>query len=652
MSTPESAPESTSGADSGFTLVEVIWALFLLGIVAMGSLGLFINGAKTASHLQRNQAAVGVANGAMDVVRSVSGGAVNATGTSGIIKGRSQAAVNASWAAATALEPSDTADMTKAWDPEGGMTVDDQWVPITSTATVDNQLFTVDTLIGECFRLRAAATTDQNCVATNPGGDDYVKLYRARVIVTWDEGGASTGEHSYRLSSLIDPSEDATWNTAVKPFAYDDETEVAAGAAPTFIGVVLNDSVDYNAFGGVSPVITLTQPEDGSGTQMGSVAVVASAGINGVVFTPPADTSKSGTVLFTYKVQGSSGEISAVPATVLVHILPVAVPDEITVAPGSTTSLNAQMLANDLGVTNITPGRETTIHPVWDRNATDPFTDASNLATHGIDMVSGDLMFTAPPTDGVETIFYYYLADSDLAAGGTRYSNEEPRQIKVTTGSAPVAVEDRELSLEATVDDEWNSVDWQDLTDNDVGTTITIVSVVGPGGGDYDSYVRLDGTGNDAGALGTGSVLDFLTAAGEVGTYKIEYSVVSAGGTDSGTTAVITVEVTPLATVPSAPVASGAAISMGKNQRVVLGQGGLGPATTGLNVTNLSGVATESGSCKALKDHQVESKNTIVINTHKNKEDSGVCSFTYRLSTTDSPPVKSDVATVTVEVNP
>ena len=48
-----------------------------------------------------------------------------------------------------------------------------------------------------------------------------------------------------RMSTLIDPSVDATWNTDVKPFAYDDEAYVQAGES-TFIAIVLNDSVTYN----------------------------------------------------------------------------------------------------------------------------------------------------------------------------------------------------------------------------------------------------------------------------------------------------------------------------------------------------------------------------------------------------------------------
>jgi prepilin-type N-terminal cleavage/methylation domain-containing protein len=76
--------ESAPARDAGFTLVEVVWALFLLGIIAMASLGLFLKGMTSVAHMQRQQAAVSLANSAMDAARSVDGGATNATGTTKI----------------------------------------------------------------------------------------------------------------------------------------------------------------------------------------------------------------------------------------------------------------------------------------------------------------------------------------------------------------------------------------------------------------------------------------------------------------------------------------------------------------------------------------------------------------------------------------
>ena len=186
----QTEPQETPARDEGFTLVEVIWALFLLGLLAMGSLGLFINGMKSVAHVQRQQAAVSLANSAMDLARSVSGGSVNATGTSGLIKGRSQAETKTTWDAAKAIQLSDTADMTMVWDPEAGLVTADQWIPVTTTAKVDNVTYTIDTLIGKCYRLKAASLTSENCVAVNPApsAGTYIEMYRVRVVVRWNEG--------------------------------------------------------------------------------------------------------------------------------------------------------------------------------------------------------------------------------------------------------------------------------------------------------------------------------------------------------------------------------------------------------------------------------------------------------------------------------
>ena len=143
--------------DEGFTLVEVIMALVLLGMIAMASLGVFLKGMSTITHVQRQQAAVAVANSAMDVARSVSPGAVNAAGTIGVVKGRSASAVNTVWTDATTKNASDTVDMTAASDPTTGLTAADQWVPVRTTQRVDNVTYTVDTLVGTCYRLRAAS---------------------------------------------------------------------------------------------------------------------------------------------------------------------------------------------------------------------------------------------------------------------------------------------------------------------------------------------------------------------------------------------------------------------------------------------------------------------------------------------------------------
>ncbi|WP_297082199.1 prepilin-type N-terminal cleavage/methylation domain-containing protein [uncultured Demequina sp.] len=543
------APRS-SRRDEGFTLIEVTWALFLLGIVAMAVLALFIHGMRAGAHVQRDQAAVSLATTAMDNARAVTSGPVNAAGTSGAVKGRAYAAVESVWLEATARDASDTADMAMAWDPESGLTDADQWVPIRTTAVVDNQTYTIDTLIGTCWRLRAASTTEQSCVASDPapGTDTYVEMHRIRVIVHWHEGDAANGDNFYRLSSLIDPSEDATWNTALTPFAYDDEFSVTAGASASFHAIVANDSVEYDATGTTSPIRELTQPA------YGSVAINTALGVNGIVFTPPSDTSLSGVVTFTYKVEGTSGERSADPATVTVAILPSPRDDTIFVEPGTLTELDDDLLANDLGRDAIDGSRFTTIVPVWstavDMFSTEEVTpameaartaDAQDLVDNGIVSGAGDpVMFQAPSAANVSTTFYYYLVNDGPTSDDARYPSVSAASVTVTTQEKPLYTPDETVELDATDVDEWQEIDWRDATGNDDDVSIEIISVTGTGV--TMDQVQLDGT-----SATTGEVLEFETLADTADIYELEYRVYSAGGRASTGTGTLTVHVVPFA---------------------------------------------------------------------------------------------------------
>lgn len=626
----------------------------LIGLIAMGSLALFLNGIKSVSHMQRQQAAVSLASAAMDAARSVSGGAVNAAGTSGLIKGRSQAAVEAVWNAATTADASDTADMTVAWDPETGLQPADQWVPVTSTAIVGNQPFTIDTLIGKCYRLRAASLVSQNCVATNPApsSDTYVEIYRVRVVVRWDEGSAASGAHSYRVSSLIDPSEDATWNTALKPYAYDDEFAVSAGAAATFHAIVLNDSVDYDTGGSTSPIIGLTQPA------YGSVAVNTAQGINGVVFTPPADQTRSGTVTFRYKVQGTSGEISAEFATVTVHILPAPRQDSFTVETGLTHNLNSLLLGNDRGVNNIDGARKTTIVPVWDR-ATDMFSveevtpdieqdrvdDAQNLANAGISVDgSGNVTFAAPSANNVVTTFYYYLVDDPATGTGTRYPSAEAVEVRITTQDVVLTVAPMTYTVNATTTATWYSnIPWRTLTtpNNAAGNKIRVESISGPSSN--ANQIRLDGVTG----LGTGEVLDFRNVANTAGTYVLNYRVVSPAGKVSATTSTLTIQVI--------PVTNNVAVSIVRHNTtrrtvdLATVVNAIAP-TTGVQITNLGAVTNGNGSCTGM--NVTSTGTTLSILAPSSLPHNRTCTFTYRLSTTGTPVLQSatPIRTVTVTV--
>jgi len=633
--------------DDGFTLIEVVLALLLLGLLAMSSLGIFLRGMATVTHVQRQQAAVAVANSAMDVARSVSSGAVNAAGTIGTVKGRSQTAVNTVWTDATTKNASDTSDMAAAWDPASGLQPADQWVPIRTTQRVDNVTYTVDTLVGTCYRLRAASSVSQDCVkfATPPTGTTYSQMYRIRVIVRWDESADGTKSQTYRLSTLVDPTADATWNTVLLPYAYDDEFSVATGSGTTYHAVVANDAVDYNESGTTSAVKNLSAVTPSGG---GTVASSNSAGqVGGVLYTAP--TGVSGTTTFTYKVEGTSGERSADPATVTVHVLPQPVIDNRYVASGSTTTINSMLTSNDLGVTNLAPAtRKTTIVPA-NSKTTDLFTtedvtqdmidaraaDTAALAAKGITVdSSGNVKFVAPATAGTATTFFYYLVDDPIGTG-TRYPNTTPVQVTLTTEATPNAIDLGPYSYQVPTANTVNTIPWLTATSNPTGTKIKVISVSGPA------------TATVSPAAGsTGTALTFTTTSTTaIGHYTISYQTISAN--DSATSATKTIKVDVLPTGVKDPQTTSKTRS-GNAVTFVVNPNPSGTAsdfypTTGVR---LNTVTVTSGVCTITTQPTAAAPFTFVANFGSGSSSSTACTFNYTVVSTGTgtyltPPVVS-----------
>jgi len=643
----QASPDATT-RDEGFTLLEVIWALFLIGLLAMSAMGLFLQGMGRMAHVQRQQAAVTLATAAMDTARSVSGGAVNAAGTSGLVKGRSQTAVNTVWNNATTLNASDTADMTKVWDVATGMTAADQWVPVRTAAVVDNQPYTIDTLVGKCYRLRAASLLSQDCVATSPApAANYVETYRVRIVVRWAEGNAGAEAYTYRISTLIDPSADPKWNTALKPFAYDDEFSAEMGSGSSYHAVVANDTVDYNASGNASPVrnlCTSTTPSSGA-----TFTINEALGVNGIVFNAPSSASaKSGTITCTYKVRSTAGEESAEAATITAHILPKPNSDTIYVAAGSTTDLSTEMLSNDLGKVNLdTANRQTTIVPVFSPTV-DMFTvegltpeieaarsaDAADLAAIGLTTTAGGAVnFVAPAASGATKTFYYYLVD-DPKATGQRYPSVTLGTVTVTTESIPTA-KDFEVHYNASSSstDSWQTIDWRFETGNPTTTTVRVDGVTGPGTTPA-TRVRTNGTG-------AAQALQFnLRNTTAIGTYEITYTVLSTSGKVTSTANKITVFVHPVGQNRTVSTSSGSAT---QTFTVNIATSPAFIPNTGVKLTDLT-ITSSSSTCDTLSQPSDLQVRVRFLGSNK------TCNLTFTVTSTGTgtgltPPV---VSTATV----
>jgi type II secretory pathway pseudopilin PulG len=488
----------------------VIVAMVLIGIVATAAISFFVSGVKKTSDLQRKQGAVSLANTAMDRARAVAPGVVSvsnsAGSTHGLVKGRTQQAV---FAARDAADPADVADMdfTYAYDRDPNLTSDagQQWVPITQTATVNSQDYTITTLIGACYRSRLPVTTEADCIkdaTLNSSGDPVdsstVKLYRIRVVVEWSAGSGTTPQ-SYRIASLADPSADAVWNTIIEPFAYDDEYFVTAGRDTSeWLWVTANDTLDYDESGNLSPIVNLTQPPSG----LGSAAVGTGNRIGGVNYTLPPNTALSGAVQFQYAIKDLSANTTD-PATVTVQVLPNPQHDELTVPPGSSRDITSTLLGNDYGTQSISSSRNVRIVPVpsqditFDKTTCAPTDPAPvpDLTVNG----AGEVTYQASLEAAAQTvIFYYYLVSSGVDGC---FPSEEPAIVTIRIVEDPPQADDYTIDVgvvrNGAGEEENVDLKMHELTGNPDHYLIRIVDTnIGAQGGQGTLIVGRDSNGN------------------------------------------------------------------------------------------------------------------------------------------------------------
>ncbi|MGL5859443.1 MAG: Ig-like domain-containing protein [Angustibacter sp.] len=298
--------------DRGFTLIEVVVGVVLMAVVLLTAAGFMIRSASSADALDARQAAVGVARQQMEKVRAVPA-TFPRNGTSALVAGRSRDDVVAQWQASGF-------DTSQTYTGDGATRYDERTYTLASgssvspvvklreVVTVSGQPYTVDTLIGTCTRQRTSGTCDKS------GTGD--QLYRVVVTVSWSLGAGRTCSGtacSYTLATLIDPTQQPTFNTQRRPIAVDDPTPgdppiTAVSGDPTAIAVLGNDD---GAFPPADAVLVSGQPAHGT--------VVAVSGTNAVSYT--SDPTFSGTDTFSYTVTDTKG-LRSDAATVTVTVRP------------------------------------------------------------------------------------------------------------------------------------------------------------------------------------------------------------------------------------------------------------------------------------------------------------------------------------------
>ncbi|SNS38200.1 prepilin-type N-terminal cleavage/methylation domain-containing protein [Micrococcales bacterium KH10] len=587
-------------AESGLSLIEVVVALALIGIVAAAAALFFIRGVSTASKIQRDQTAISVATQAMELVRGIDPQNPENGSTNRLVIGRSKAAVQAQWGAATA---EDKAATIAAWDTAATSTSTPN-VPLVSKTTVSNIEYTVNTLIGKCYRISPASSAPGDCVGTATG----IETYRVTVIVTWSERACGTAACSYRLVSLIDPNPDAEWNLSLNPVPLDDETTVTVGGPQTLIWVMGNDEIEP---GNDNRVILMDKPDPSEGK--GTVALSTGDEKGGIVYTPPSNYT--GLVEFTYMLRDSLNRPSTNTATVRVLVLPLAVDDTAGVEAGSTTSID--VTANDIGtIDSIVLGDE----PQTGFSAT----------------VNGkkiDVTVPGSTPEGTVITFTYYARQAlETGEWGTSI---EPATVTVKVGSCMNAA-DRTIEIPATRDGSVvTDLEINKLNENKSSCWVALTKLeqipVKRG------EIKVDGSNWNGGAASAGTTIAIAPDNNKPWMVKITY-VMRATKNGAATTEpkVITVKVLPVA------VDDEYSVEPGEQRDLQVRADNDAPTDNTVSMEILTPLTSGCGTMTPnLPDGKV---------TYKAPDDERTCVFAYRLVAVDVPQLVSQTATVTINM--
>jgi prepilin-type N-terminal cleavage/methylation domain-containing protein len=608
--------------DAGFTLIEVIVALVILGLVATGGLYFFVNGTRAVTHQQRSQNAVVVANQAMEVAHSVQPRKSATLGTYGVMTGRDQAAVQAAWSEAAAVGTEGLSDTYPSWDPgaapvggeyDAPSLVDDA-VPLRSSTTLAGVRYDVTTLLGLCYRpLSTAAGASAACStlagqAVPPGSAPagHAELVRAMVLVTWTATAGDCGDGgrcSYQLSSLIDPSEDIEWNNITQPIAVDDNAVVRVGES-VVISVLDNDIIGPVQ---VNPVQKLTVTS-GTGT-------ITPVGKGQVRFTAPTDAS--GFMTFTYSLKDGQG-IESNTATVRVTVNPEAVDDTATTMRG--VPVDIPVTTNDRG----TPASVTITTPPVAGTGTATVVDGTTVRFQPADSV------------GTPTFQYSFTDTSGLVS--------TVATVKVSvTNYAPPKVADLVVVIPATSPTKVNDLDMVNRTGNPPTYQYEIVSTSVTQG-----QLKVNGNNYNSSTNRAGTALAYQPQANQVGVFTFTYRTTTPDGAVKSEPRKVTMVVMPVPKADAFPVGNGPKIKAG-GSATQLNIGANDVPTNFGGSTQFQYSSISQPSCGTLSTRASILANGIVEFTPpKNAQ---TCTFEYRVSGTGQyATLVSEPVTVTIVV--
>jgi prepilin-type N-terminal cleavage/methylation domain-containing protein len=353
--------------DDGFTLVEVLVSIAVLGTFMVASTPFFIGSFRAISRQSAAQAAAQLADSAIEQIHSVRG--------SSLLSGRGKLKVTEQWTAAPAKVKPYLPNMQLAWDPAitdetSTLGADAPISTSTQTMKVEQTTFKRSIYVGICdiYTTRGSSRDCVNPDVVAPPSDSTkdLKFFRAIVLIQWPDNSCGTGTPdvgtcSFVASTLVargsepifdfhrpapilvtDPvilylnvASDANFpvNGGQLP-----NTFTSAGALPT--GITMNSSgylIGTPTAAGIwSPMITVKDSLGRADTETIQVKVLAppsltapASAVNHVGETVSQTLSTTGGLApYTYKVTGlppgltadtSTGAITGAPTTAGVY---------------------------------------------------------------------------------------------------------------------------------------------------------------------------------------------------------------------------------------------------------------------------------------------------------------------------------------------
>jgi prepilin-type N-terminal cleavage/methylation domain-containing protein len=290
--------------DDGFTLVETLVSIAVIGVVMTSLTAFFTNSLSIDNQQRGKQAAAQILDDAMERVRSLKG--------SGITVGRDQSSSDNQWTGAPAAVQGYLTDMVEAFDSTAangsGTTAALPTAPL--PVTVNGLTFYENFYIGQCWQPLGGGACGKSAVQVTD-----IKLYRVVTQVTWSEKHCPNNGCSLIATSLISGvSIEPLFNSnavATPPTVTNPNAQVGEVGVASTLSLV--------ASGGSAPIIW-------SATGLPASLVMNSAGV----------LSGTPTTAGTYTVTASATDVFQLVGTAT-FVLTVNAAPALTPVPAQTT---------------------------------------------------------------------------------------------------------------------------------------------------------------------------------------------------------------------------------------------------------------------------------------------------------------------------